>query len=54
MCRRVTCKTCGKASYAGCGMHVNQVLSGVPASQRCAGHQREKSDGGIIGWFRRR
>jgi len=35
MCRQVKCSTCGKATYAGCGMHVEQVLAGVPASQRC-------------------
>jgi len=54
MCRRVTCKTCGKASYAGCGMHVDQVLAGVPASARCKGHEKAKRTGGIAGWFRRR
>ncbi|MET7403691.1 hypothetical protein ABZS66_60500 [Dactylosporangium sp. NPDC005572] len=36
MCQRVTCKTCGKATYAGCGNHVDEVLAGVPAAQRCA------------------
>ncbi|GLW55648.1 hypothetical protein [Kitasatospora phosalacinea] len=36
MCRRVTCKSCGKPSFAGCGMHVEQVLAGVPKSQRCS------------------
>ncbi|MER6335167.1 hypothetical protein ACF09H_41030 [Streptomyces sp. NPDC014983] len=35
MCRRVTCSTCGKATYAGCGNHVEQVLAGVPRSRRC-------------------
>ncbi len=35
MCRQVTCKRCEKASWAGCGQHVNQVLSGVPQNQRC-------------------
>ncbi|SDU66534.1 hypothetical protein SAMN04489733_7958 [Amycolatopsis keratiniphila] len=35
MCRRVTCRSCGKATYAGCGQHVEQVLGGVPAAQRC-------------------
>ncbi|GAA1967637.1 hypothetical protein [Catenulispora subtropica] len=35
MCRRATCKTCGKATYRGCGMHVEQVLAGVPGSERC-------------------
>jgi hypothetical protein len=35
MCQRATCKTCGKATYRGCGMHVEQVLAGVPKAQRC-------------------
>ncbi|SED88236.1 hypothetical protein SAMN04490357_6177 [Streptomyces misionensis] len=35
MCRRVTCPKCGKATYAGCGNHVDQVLAGVPAARRC-------------------
>ena len=38
MCRAVVCRTCGKTTWAGCGMHVEQVLAGVPGSQRCAGH----------------
>ena len=36
MCRAVTCKKCGKASWAGCGAHVEQVLGGVPMSDRCS------------------
>ncbi|WP_168219576.1 hypothetical protein [Kitasatospora sp. MMS16-BH015] len=36
MCRRVTCRTCGKAGYAGCGQHVDQVLAGVPKADRCS------------------
>ena len=35
MCRQVKCSSCGKATYAGCGMHVEQVLAGVPPAQRC-------------------
>ncbi len=35
MCHRVTCRKCGKPSYAGCGAHVEIVLSGVPRDQRC-------------------
>ena len=46
MCRAVTCKTCGKTTWAGCGMHVNQVMAGVPASDRCPGHARADRDGG--------
>ena len=40
MCRAVTCRKCGKTTWAGCGQHVSQVLAGVPASQRCTGHAR--------------
>lgn len=36
MCRPATCRTCGKASWAGCGQHVDQVLGNVPQSQRCS------------------
>lgn len=36
MCQRVTCKSCGKATYQGCGMHVEQVLAGVPSADRCS------------------
>ena len=35
MCRQVTCRRCGKATWAGCGQHVNQVMAGVPKSKRC-------------------
>jgi hypothetical protein len=35
MCRRVTCKTCGKPGWAGCGAHVDAVLGDVPKRDRC-------------------
>jgi hypothetical protein len=35
MCRRVTCSMCGKPTFSGCGMHVEQVLAEVPADDRC-------------------
>ena len=38
MCRAATCKTCGKTTWAGCGQHVDQVMTHVPASDRCPGH----------------
>ena len=44
MCRAVTCKKCGKTTWAGCGQHVDQVLRGVPSANRCPGHARP--DGG--------
>ena len=40
MCRRVDCSRCGRPTYAGCGAHVEQVLGGVPAADRC--HCREE------------
>ncbi len=50
MCRRVTCKTCGKPTWAGCGQHVEQALAGVPKAQRCqGGHPEEpKQSGGFF------
>lgn len=42
MCRRVTCDTCGKPSWAGCGMHVETVSSARRArvAQRCGPRAR--------------
>jgi hypothetical protein len=47
MCRPVTCKTCRKTTWAGCGQHIAQVKASVPAGQWCPGHHDEKktSDG---------
>lgn len=35
MCRPVSCATCGKTTWAGCGQHVDSVKAGVPAAQWC-------------------
>lgn len=35
MCSPVRCRTCQKTTWSGCGMHADEVLSGVPAEQRC-------------------
>lgn len=35
MCARITCSSCGKPSYSGCGRHVEQVLGDVPEKERC-------------------
>jgi len=45
MCRAVTCKKCGKTTWAGCGQHVDQVLRAVPSTQRCEGHASEPRQG---------
>lgn len=56
MCRAVSCKTCGKTTWAGCGQHVAQVQAGVPADQWCPGHERaaDAGPGGLFGRFFRR
>lgn len=45
MCSAITCRRCGKTTWAGCGQHVDQVMKNVPASQRCAGHDDEPRTG---------
>jgi len=45
MCRAKTCRQCGKTGWSGCGQHVDQVLAGVPKSQRCPGHPKEPGSG---------
>ncbi len=52
MCQAVTCKTCGKATWAGCGQHIDQALAGVPASQRCQGHEKPAKSGFLSSLFR--
>ncbi|GHD06158.1 hypothetical protein [Zhihengliuella salsuginis] len=42
MCRAVSCKTCGKTTWAGCGQHVDSVKATVPAGRWCGGHENQK------------
>ena len=35
MCRRVTCRRCGRPDWRGCGAHVERVLGDVPPAERC-------------------
>ena len=48
MRRAVTCKKCGKTTWAGCGQHVDQVMRGVPASNRCKGHDSDPKSPGLF------
>jgi hypothetical protein len=48
MCRKVTCKECGRPDWAGCGAHVEQVLGDVPAAERCQGHGGEAAGAGFF------
>ncbi len=59
MCQRATCPSCGKPTYRGCGMHIEQVLGDVlPADRcRCAAAAKENRTakgalGGMVDWLR--
>ena len=43
MCHAVTCRTCGKTTWSGCGRHVDAVKQGVPAAQWCGGHPKTQA-----------
>lgn len=53
MCRPVTCKTCGKTTWAGCGQHIDQVRACVPASQWCDGRHPGAAKPETTGLFKR-
>ena len=42
MCMRTTCRSCGKSTWAGCGMHIESALRGVDEAERCAGWRTGK------------
>lgn len=44
MCTRVDCPSCGKPTFVGCGLHVEQVLGDVPPDERCKCRE-SKADG---------
>lgn len=35
MCARVSCGTCGKPTWDGCGQHIEEALAGVAEADRC-------------------
>jgi len=37
MCRKIQCPTCAKATWAGCGLHIDSALNGVAIADRCGG-----------------
>ncbi|WP_418275361.1 hypothetical protein ACNHYB_10865 [Isoptericola jiangsuensis] len=47
MCQPTTCRTCGRTTWTGCGMHVDDVRRAVPAAQWCDGHD-EPARGGFL------
>lgn len=50
MCSPATCRQCDKATYRGCGQHVDQVLRGVPASGRCTCGGGKPAKRSLFGW----
>lgn len=36
MCHQITCATCGKPTWEGCGEHIEYALKGVPLNERCS------------------
>jgi hypothetical protein len=46
MCSQTRCRNCSKITWAGCGQHAQQVLAGVPTSQRCSCSSDDRSAGG--------
>jgi len=41
MCRPVTCRVCGKTTWAGCGQHIAAVKATVPPDRWCDGHHSQ-------------
>jgi hypothetical protein len=42
MCMKITCSTCKKPTWSGCGQHIEAALRGVAESDRCAGWKNGK------------
>ncbi|KAB1902690.1 hypothetical protein B6D25_06255 [Micrococcus luteus] len=53
MCRPARCRVCRRATWAGCGWHVESVKAAVPAGQWCDGRhsdaEREAARAGRAG-----
>ncbi len=52
MCYPVTCSTCKKTTWGGCGAHVGSVMRSVPASRRCE-CTKDSGSAGKSGFFGR-
>jgi hypothetical protein len=53
MCHKATCKKCSKATWKGCGKHIEQALAGVPKNQRCTCAQNSAAPNASGGLFAR-
>jgi hypothetical protein len=36
MCKAVVCRQCGRPTWKGCGLHVDEVLADVALDDRCS------------------
>ncbi|GAA3629425.1 hypothetical protein [Microlunatus ginsengisoli] len=48
MCRPITCKTCGKTTWTGCGQHVDAVMRDVSPADRCRCERGTTRSGGFL------
>ena len=44
MCMKITCPTCKKPTWTGCGKHIESALSGVAVEDRCSGWKTGKCE----------
>ena len=44
MCFRITCSTCGKPTWSGCGRHIDSSLAAVPVDDRCSCKPRTQAE----------
>ena len=53
MCHQITCPTCNKPTWEGCGQHIEIALKNVPVSARCScprpNPESEKNQKGLLG-----
>jgi len=43
MCHPVTCRTCSKTTWSGCGQHAQQVMSKVAPDEHCTCKPAERT-----------
>lgn len=46
MCWPVTCPTCNRTTWDGCGEHVDQVMRAVPPDERCTCEESQSRGAG--------
>ena len=48
MCEKVICRKCYKPTWAGCGEHIEEALTGIAKEDRCQGHKSEPRKSGLL------